>query len=666
MCGIAGIVRSSGPVMEHMLRRMVNSLSHRGPDDSGVWFNTAEHDLRTGGATVLGSTGVGLGHTRLAVIDLSPAGHQPMSNEDGTIWISFNGEIYNFQELREELIEKGHRFRSATDTEVIIHLYEEYGDQSVMRLNGMFAFALWDGRRSRLFAARDRVGIKPFYYTHQCGAVAFASEIKALIAADVVSRDVNWQAIYDYFTFLYVPNPATAFRGVLQLPPGHTLVYEPASDRLTVDRYWRAPVSNGPTVQNRGEWLEQFGLTMTNAVRRQLVSDVPLGCFLSGGVDSTILVGLMAQATRRVKTFTVRFEGTGTATFDEHLAAERVARRYDTEHHELVVDVSDPGEVLAMVEQFDQPFANPTFYLSALMSRYTRRHVTVALAGAGADELFAGYPRYQAVALAQSIERWPRVAISLAAAAARALPISARSRQIHRAKLFFDGLESDFSHRYLKWAYYLDERRKGHLLNGAAPRSTAGGLLSRTLDTGRIMERLMADSPDANDLARIRHADLSSFLPDNILEYTDKTSSAVALELRVPYLDAEVVELCLQAPVEANLRSAGGVTSKALLREAFGYLIPKENLHARKRGFCPPLILWMEKYFDRYFDVFLTRSYLADQGVFDWEAVQQLRAEHRSRRRDNSMDLFGILMFDAWYRRYITADTPEALAEIAA
>jgi asparagine synthase (glutamine-hydrolysing) len=593
------------------------------------------------------------------VIDLSPAGRQPMGNEDGTVWITYNGEIYNFPELREELAAKGHHFQSATDTEVILHLYEKYGEACVERLNGMFAFAIWDGRHDRLFAARDHLGIKPLYYAHRARVFAFASEIKALLAADLVRAEVDWQAIYDYFTLLHIPNPATAFRDVRQLPPGHTLVYEPGANSLRLHRYWQPRAMRPGGEWRATEWIEQFRELMSDAVRRQLVSDVPLGCLLSGGLDSTVLVGLMARHARRVKSFTVHFEGRGTAQYDEREAAARVARRYGTEHHEFVVDISDPAELLEMVGQFDQPFGNPTFFLSALVARYTRGHVTVGLTGAGGDELFAGYPRYQAVAWAQHGRRIPTPALRLATMASRFLPASRRFRQFHRCRLFLEGLERGFEHRYLKWTYYLDEGDKKRLLG---PGFRGDGATGEPLDTARILERHLALSGAPDDLGRIRDADLLSFLPDNILEYTDKTSSAVGLEMRVPFLDPRVVASCLEAPVAQNLARGG----KALLKEAYGALIPPENLRAAKKGFCPPLALWMERHFDRYFDQHLSRSYLAEHGIFDWNVLQQLREENRSRRRDNSMELFGILMFDAWYRRYITREQPDALAEVAA
>jgi asparagine synthase (glutamine-hydrolysing) len=673
MCGICGFLRFSGAVEARVMDRMAAALGHRGPDGRGVWLDERVDTVRepsarssSGWCSPADGARIGLGHTRLAVIDLSPAGHQPMSNEDGTVWITFNGEIYNFKELRDELVARGHQFRSATDTEVIIHLYEEEGEECVRRLNGMFAFALWDSRRKQLFAARDHLGIKPFYYTHRAGGFAFASEIKALLAAGQVSADINWQAVYDYLTFLYIPNPATAFLDVWQLPPGHTLVYQLEKDEVRVEPYWQPPRSEPGRRWERAGWMEQFRVLMADAVRRQLISDVPLGCFLSGGLDSAILVGLMARTARRVKTFTVVFEGAGTAAYDERDYAARVARQYDTEHHELVVNVSEPEDVLGMVEQFDQPFANPTFYLSALISRYTRRHVTVGLVGAGGDELFAGYPRYRAVDLARSAGRLPRPAVRLAGAAARLLPASAEWRQLHRCKLFFEGLDRDFIHRYLKWGYYFDERGKRRLLRPLLQQVPAGSDQQwrdwRGMDSAHVLERHLAAAIEADDLSRIRHADLLSYLPDNILEYTDKTSSAVGLEVRVPFLDPRVVELCLQTPVEANFGHGG----KALLREAFGHLVPPANLRTGKRGFCPPLMLWMDRHFDRYFDLFLTRRYVKEQGIFDWEVIQELRAENRSRRRDNSMELFGILMFDAWYRRYVTAERPEALAEAAA
>jgi asparagine synthase (glutamine-hydrolysing) len=651
MCGICGI---AGVEAEHPAKRMVASLLHRGPDDSGL--QPLHHPVS--------HTPIYLGHTRLSIIDLSSAGHQPMANEDGTVWITFNGEIYNFRELRRDL-ERRHRWRSHTDTEVLLHLYEELGPEMVRRLNGMFAFAIYDSRLPALFLARDHLGIKPLYYVHKHRRFAFASEIKALLAGGLSERQIDWQGVWDYFTYLYVPHPHTIFRDIQQVPPGCWLRFDIGPGTVQIEPYWDPlPAAlgaweEGPEAPSRAEWSGRLRAILADAVQRQMVSDVPLGAFLSGGIDSSILVGLMAQyARQRVKTFTVLFSGRGTEFYNEQDTAAAVARRWHTEHHEITVDVSDPAAMLDLVRCFDQPFGNPTFYLSYLISKATREHVTVALSGVGGDELFAGYPRYQAVRygrIARHIPLLPRVARM----ALRAAPDRFTHPTVRRVKLFFEGLDADFARQYARWVYYLDERAKAALLTAEplAHVEPSSRLVRTYLDRALSPPTPPLRHQPANGRSRpadfmnqVQYVDLKTFLVDNILEYTDRTSMAVSLEVRVPFLDHRLVALSQAMPHRYKLRRG---TGKAILREAFRDLIPTENLRAPKKGFCPPLALWMRDTLDRYFDQHMRREYVQREGIFRWEAIQRLRTEHKAGRRDNSMELFGIIAFDVWYRRYL-------------
>ena len=386
MCGIAGALNWGDACT---VERMAQVLAHRGPDDLGVEYFPAER--------------VGLSHRRLSILDLSPAGHQPMSCRGGRLWIVFNGEIYNFQELRADLEKRQHRFCSNTDTEVILHLYEEAGAECVTRLNGMFAFAILDRDARKVLLARDHFGIKPLYYYDSGGHFVFASEIKAILASNCCAREIDLQSLYDFFTFSCVPCPQTIFKGIKQLPPAHTLEMSLDTGISALSRYWDAgalPSDGG--ILPHDEAMARLRQLLGESVRRQLVSDVPVGAFLSGGVDSRIMVGLMAEAARKpVKTFTVVFEGYGLEYYNEREAARQAAERFGTEHHEMAVRVDQPEEMLDMVRYFDQPFANPTAYLMHLISRQARGEVKVALCGAGGDELFAGYPRYRAIGLAK-------------------------------------------------------------------------------------------------------------------------------------------------------------------------------------------------------------------------------------------------------------------------
>lgn len=612
---------------------MTLSLTHRGPDDGGVEI-FPDHKLA-------------LGHRRLSIIDLSPSGRQPMGNEDGSVWLSFNGELYNYRELKAQLDPQRHRFASQTDCEVLLHLYEERSADGFKLLNGMFAFALYDARRERLFLARDHLGVKPLYYAEANGQLLFGSEIKAILAAGSYSPEIDWQSVHDFFSFLYVPAPNTIFRGIRALPPAHWLEYDLRSRRVVkLERYWKvAEWGAGQPKTDERELQSALRRLMADAVEKQLMSDVPLGAFLSGGIDSNVIVGLMASQSKKVKTFTVSFDEPEMTYYDERLEARRIADRFATEHHELTIDLSRPEEMLDLVEHFDQPFGNTTFFLTYLLSRYTRESVTVALSGAGGDELFGGYPRYRAVRAMKYLRLIPRAAAKAALAALSFKQDDFNDRRWHRARALLAGLDDDPARQYLKWVYYLDEDRKAKLFANS----------NGNLPSHRVLQNHLNEIPAGwpsvwDDGNRFSFLDVETFLPDNLLEYSDKMSMAWALELRVPFLDPRVVELAFQIPFSMKLNRAG---SKAILRKTFADLIPVENLSAPKKGFNVPLGGWMRTKLDRYFDELLPRDYVRREGIFDYDYIQQLREEHRRGRRDNAYELFAVLIFDAWYRKYI-------------
>ena len=666
MCGLCGVV---GVGDQAVVERMTLALAHRGPDDMGVRFFPEEQ--------------VGLGHRRLSIIDLSDCGHQPMPNEDETIWIVFNGEIYNFQELRRDL-EGRHRFRSNTDTEVILHLYEEVGTDVVRYLNGMFAFAIYDRRpttgsrlltvggkvletdlrssasgrsfspRGRLLLVRDRLGIKPLYYYQHGTRFAFGSEIKAILASGLYSPDINWQGLYDYFTYLYVPCPETIFKGIFQVPPAHALELEVQTRELRMWRYWQVDASRVQTKwkRNRDSYeamKQELRNLLADSVQHQMISDVPLGVFLSGGVDSSILTGLVAAASSQpVKTFTIIFRGKDVEFYNEQDAARAVAHKFGTEHHEIAVDIADPTEMLGLVEFFDQPFGNPTFYLMYLISKHTRAEVKVALCGAGGDELFAGYPRYRAMALARLLRWVPRPLLGGARRMIGMVSDDYRTATLRRAQKFLYGLDGDFARQFVKWTYFLDEEGKRDLLHQSVQtreRDGAGFLASE-----RIIRQYLAESPLDDFGNRVLHLDVQTFLLDNILEYTDKMSMAVGLEVRVPYLDHRVVEHSLAIPFHYKLR---GAKSKIILKDAFADLLPELNQRAPKKGFNVPLAIWMRDRLDHYFDRHMGRAEIERQGILNWDYIQLLRQHHRTGKRDVSYELFSIIMFDVWYRKYI-------------
>ena len=661
MCGICGIVTHNNSGIS--IKRMIHSLSHRGPDDWGIYTSS--------------DSKVNLGHTRLSIIDLSYAGHQPMSNEDETIWITYNGEVYNFPDLKSQLEKRGHRFKSNTDTEVIVHLYEDYGEACVDKLNGMFAFAIWDSNQERLLLARDRLGIKPLYYCQRNGEFVFGSEIKAILKSGVCSSEINWQGVYDYFSFLYVPYPQTIFEGIYQLPPGCILKFSPKTGKVEVEKYWTIGVEGWKNGRIEGkksyeEYKIRLRELLTDSVKKRLISDVPLGAFLSGGIDSTIVTGLMAQnSNKQVKTYTVLFTGEGVDFFNEKEYADTVKDYFGTEHHEITIDISNPQELYDLVTCFDQPFGNPTFYLSYLISKYTREHVTVALSGAGGDELFAGYPRYRAIKFSKLLSKIPMGILKGTGKLLNFVPDNFNKPTLRRLKLLFEGLDKDFAKQYLKWTYYFDDEGKNrlfapeffHRLGNAASnahdahedthKTPTRGYTTPThsaLPSERIIRNYLDEFPNAELYDRVQYVDLNSFLVDNILEYTDKTSMAVALEVRVPFLDYRIVEESFRIPFEYKLKNG---VSKYILKDTFKDLIPPKNLHGKKRGFCPPLALWMRESLDGYFDSYLSRDYVTKEKIFNWDYIQLLREQHKRGKRDNSMELFGIIMFDVWYRKYV-------------
>lgn len=635
MCGIAGLV---GCLSGERLGRMTDVQSHRGPDDRGLLFFPEER--------------VGLGHRRLSILDLSPAGHEPMSNDDETIWIVFNGEIYNFIELRDSLEARGHRFKSRTDTEVIIRLYEEEGSDCVRQLNGMFAFAILDRKRKKLVLARDHFGIKPLYYYSKNGKLAFASEIKGILASGIYSAELDWQAVYDYFTYLYVPCPQTIFRDIRQLPPAHLLELDLQTNEIDLRRFWHLPAQtvngNGSEVADYTGAKNKLRELLSDSVRHQMIADVPLGAFLSGGVDSPILTGLMAEVSSQpVKTFTVAFRGKGLEFYDEAEQARTVAKRFCTEHHEIAVDISDPLEMMDLIESFDQPFGNPTLYLMHLISRAARSHVTVALCGAGGDELFAGYPRYRAIGLAKSLGWVPDFIFAGARQALDLFSDNYRTATLRRAREFIAGRDQDFAKQYVNWTYFLNDRDKSRLLDDTSRTAAMNGGF---LPSERIVRHYLENgfpSDSGNSALRV---DLQTFLPDNVLEYTDKMSMRVALEVRVPYLDYRVVEHALAMPFDYKLKAGN---SKRILKDAFADLLPAENARAPKKGFNFPLAAWMRDHFDSYFEREMTREKVQADGLFNWDYIQTLRQQHRNGKRDNSYPLFSLIMFDAWYRKYI-------------
>ncbi|MFY9555306.1 MAG: asparagine synthase (glutamine-hydrolyzing) [Blastocatellia bacterium] len=633
MCGIAGIADSSGqPVDEAILRKMCDALLHRGPDDEGYYIGPE-----------IGQSGrcsTGLGIRRLAIIDLN-TGRQPIHNEDKTVWVVLNGEIYNYAELRAELESRGHRFYTKSDTEAIVHAYEEYGIDVPKRLRGMFAFALWDARKQRLLLARDRVGKKPLLYSSIGGKLVFASEFQAILQHPDVSREINFDALNQYLSFICVPAPQTAFRHIHKLEPGHLLVWQ--NGAAEIRRYWSLDVSNKITISEE-EAGERILELLRDAVRVRLMSDVPLGAFLSGGIDSSAIVALMSElSTERVKTFSIGFEE---QDFSELEHARRIARRFDTEHHEFVVK-PDALEILpALVRHYGEPYADssaiPTYYLSKM----TREHVTVALSGDGGDECFAGYERYVAMRIAERYNGLPRILKErVLEPAIGALPVASATRSPYgRVRRLLGVLGQERTQRYLTLTCGVSEEIKAELYTREFRR--------RIADASPLtyMRAWFAGNGELDIIDRLMMADTSNYLPNDLLVKVDIASMAVSLEARAPFLDHHVMEFAASLPAGYKVR---GLRTKSLLKRALKGVLPDETLNRRKMGFGVPISHWFRNELKEFLADALLSNRSIQRGYFESEVVRHLLEEHVSCRRDYAPQLWTLLMLELWHREFI-------------
>lgn len=634
MCGICGTVTTNGSrIDEAVLRRMTDVMTHRGPDESGVYLRRA-HGLS-----------VGLGHRRLSIIDLSEAGRQPLSNEDGTVWLVFNGEIYNYPELRRELEGKGHRFRSHTDSEVIVHLYEEEGTQCARRLAGMFAFALWDQRAETLVLSRDRIGIKPLVYRHDGGTFLFASEIKSILQHPGVEKRIDWQALGLYLTFNYIPAPWSIFQGIRKLLPGQTLCFRGGT--VSTGEYWNID-REGPAGRGEAGLEEQKALlfeTLEASVQRHMVADVPVGAFLSGGIDSSIVVGLMARhSPRPVQTYTIGFADM--PLFDERSYAREVARFHGTEHREIALTARDVLEAVpAVLESFDEPFADSSALPTYIVSRETARSVKVALSGDGGDELFAGYRMYAGERWASLYRLVPGILRrSLIEPLAASLPDSRETLltdYARRVKKFLRGAGQPFERRFLAWNEIFDRAAREQLLRKRP---------EVYMDLGEeiVRERLRERDDDA--VNRMLYADVKESLPGDMLKKVDHMSMLNSLEVRVPFLDHRVCELAFSISGGRKLRNGRG---KVILVETFKDLLPPMLHNRPKWGFEMPISAWLRNELGGLIDETLETGRLSRQGIFDAQAVARLVEDFRERRRDPSWQLWNLMAFQIWHEKYM-------------
>jgi asparagine synthase (glutamine-hydrolysing) len=643
MCGISGVVNCGD---RETLARMTQVQAHRGPDDSGLW----ERRFPDGSY-------VGMGSRRLAILDLSPLGHMPMCNEDRTVWITYNGEIYNFAELRRELENKGHRFASHTDTEVIIHLYEEEGPDCVKRLNGMFAFAICDLRATtpELFVARDHFGVKPFYYFHDGKHFAFASEIKALLQVPEIQAELDPESLHQYLTFLWVPDPKTMFRRILKLPAGHYATLHKGELKLT--QYWDLtfPPANQTYSRSEADLAEEVRVRFRQSVEAQMISDVPIGAFLSAGLDSSSIVAMMSRATKQpVRTYTITFPDkyrVGETTLDDPEVASRLAKHLGCENQRIVVEPDVTDLLPRLVWHMDEPTADPAILTAYLVCREARKQSTVLLSGVGGDELFAGYRKHVAHYWAQAYGRMPAMGRRAFEAGLSALPSlrgTALKGTVRLAKKMARGASLNSVDRFITNCTYLDEGRKGGLYCSEWSAEISGSDPTSRHRAGFDRVR------EADFLHQMLYLDTKIFMTSLNLTYNDKMSMASSVEVRVPFLDRELAEfVAWNVPPNMKLKGFLRPTTKYIFRQAMRDVLPDEVLRQPKAGFAAPVDYWLAHDLKEMVDDLLSSAQLRQRGLFRPEAVQGYIDEHRSGREDWSMQLWQFLTLELWMQTFL-------------
>lgn len=637
MCGIHGyLALAGGPAPDAaLLGRMGRVTTHRGPDDEGRFVDRE----------------ILLGMRRLSIIDLA-GGHQPIGNEDDTLQVVCNGEIYNFRELRQQLLARGHRFKTGSDTEVIVHAYEEYGDEFVRRLDGMFAFALWDGRRRRLLVARDALGVKPLYYHLDARRLIFASEAKAILEAPGFEPALDPQALTQYLALGYVPAPLSMFAGIAKLPVASLLVAE--QGRVRIERYWDLP-SGIDTGRSDADWAEELRAHLERAVHAQMVSDVPLGAFLSGGIDSSAVVAFMSRhSSQPVRTYSIGFEGSsGAELYNELPSARAVAEMFATEHHEIIVQPDVVALLPRLIWHMDEPMADAAFVTTYLVSEFARRDVTVILSGVGGDELFGGYNRYLDEHYRARYARLPGwLRRGVIEPLARALPVDRHHRLLNFSRLarrFVLAQELALPERYGNYMHVFGEGQRRALRPRAAPSVDA-------------VVAAFDGAPAGDYLQTLLHVDARTQLPDDLLMLTDKMSMATSLECRVPFLDRQLVEFAARMPARMKIR---GRELKHVMKQALSGVLPDSILYRAKRGFGAPLGAWLKRELRPMLEQMLSKQAVERRGLLAWPVVEHTVRQHFDNREDHTDHLLALLNLELWCRMYLdrreVADVGEEL-----
>jgi asparagine synthase (glutamine-hydrolysing) len=628
MCGIAGALSfNQAPVEVERIQSMTKVLTHRGPDDEGVH--------------VFGP--VGLGHRRLSIIDLSPAGKQPMTNEDRTIWVTFNGEIYNFVELRHQLKKKGHRFRSATDTEVVLHAYEEWGIECLKRLNGMFAFGLWDGGKQRLWLARDRLGVKPLFYCHLPQCLLFGSEIKALLTDSRVDRMIDYEALAYYLALNYTPAPYTLFAQIRQLLPGHYLMVD-ITGRVQDVEYWELVYREE---EDRGEraYAEEFSALLEDSVRLRLVSDVPFGVFLSGGVDSSCVAYWMSRHLNRpVKTFSIGF---GEPSFDELTYAREVAQSIGADHYEHIVTADAAAILPKLVWHAEEPTADSSMVAVYYLAQETHKHVKMVLSGDGADEILAGYETYQAHyvhRLYRFLPAWLRQKVIRPMV--NLLPMSDSKVSLDfKLRRFVAGAEFSPEDAHATWRMIFDREARGRLISPVLDRPGAAA------DVINLYRAAFAQTNARHPLNRMLYVDTRFYLPNDMLVKVDRMTMAHGLEAREPFLDYRLVEFLACVPPRFKLKHF--LHKKYLLKASMKGKLPDSVLWRKKQGFNVPNARWIKNDLKPFVMDHLSPTRIREMGLLDSKAVDKLLADHFSGRVDNGHQIWCLLTLVLWWQQFI-------------
>lgn len=631
MCGIAGkiYIDNKKRIIESDIAEMITAINHRGPDDSGVYCRD----------------NVGLGHARLSIIDTSLLGHQPMLNEDGSIWIVFNGEIYNFQDLRNDLQGSGYKFKSRTDTEVIIALYEKYGEDCLKFLRGMFSFAIWDNKDKKLFIARDRIGKKPlnYFWDSNNNVFIFSSEIKAIFKNKEVKKDINYEAIDHYLSLQYIPSPFTIFKNIHKLPPAHYLVLK--NGQIKIQKYWQIDFNEKLNL-SEDEWKENIINKFKESVSLRMISDVPLGAFLSGGIDSSAVVAIMSElSSEPVKTFSIGF---GEADYNETQFARIIANKFKTEHHEFIVEPKAIDILPRLVHHYEEPFADssaiPTWYLSEL----TRKHVAVALNGDGGDENFGGYERYMAHKADLLSQKVPIILNNyLVRGTARTLNSLLRTRLTQKIERFLNTNQQDPRTNYIHRIFGFTKDHKDDLYNQSFKNKLNNNIIKHSEE---ILEQLFATNRASDPLDKVFYTDINSYIPGDLMVKVDIATMAHSLESRSPFLDHEFMELMAKMPSSFKIK---GLNKKYILKEALRSRLPEEILDRPKMGFGVPLEQWFRNDLkDLVVDNLLSKKAL-NRGLFNEDFIRGLVYGHINKKTNNSYKLWQLLFLEQWFRVWI-------------